>query len=336
MSASQHHPVLIIGGSGFVGSKAAQTLRRLQPDLPIAIGGRDRDRAEAMAEKIGKAEAVVVDLERRDLGLDPARQFSAVALFLKEQTYNALKYARDHRLPYVGISTGAFELGPELAHHIHAPNRAPVLMASHWLVGAATFATLAHSRDFAAIDDIKIVGVLDEQDMGGPAAAADFERFMTFASKPLILKDGHWRFVDGADAGRSVTDRDGVTVQALSYTPFDVLSLAARTDARSVRFDYVYGESSARRRGESFATEVIVEIDGTLKDGSKAHRRLDLFHPEGQAPISALGVALGVERLLGLTGGEPVAPGLYFPDSIIDPVYAVRRLKEFGTDVRQS
>ena len=31
-------PVLFIGGSGLVGSRAVRTLRQLQPDLPIAIG----------------------------------------------------------------------------------------------------------------------------------------------------------------------------------------------------------------------------------------------------------------------------------------------------------
>jgi saccharopine dehydrogenase-like NADP-dependent oxidoreductase len=56
--------VLIVGGSGVVGSTAARTLRRLHADLPITIGGRDLARARAVAEEIGDADAVVVDLAR--------------------------------------------------------------------------------------------------------------------------------------------------------------------------------------------------------------------------------------------------------------------------------
>ena len=49
---AKHHPVLIVGGSGIVGSQAAQTLRRLHPDLPIAIGGRNLERAKKTARVV--------------------------------------------------------------------------------------------------------------------------------------------------------------------------------------------------------------------------------------------------------------------------------------------
>ncbi len=54
------------------------------------------------------------------------------------------------------------------------------------------------------------------------------------------------------------------------------------------------------------------------------------MQPEGQAPLTALGIALAVERLLGLEGGDASAPGLYLPEVLIDPAYYVRRMKEFG------
>jgi hypothetical protein len=43
-----------------------------------------------------------------------------------------------------------------------------------------------------------------------------------------------------------------------------------------------------------------------------------------------------VERLLGLAGGDKVEPGLYFPESLIEPAYALRRHREFGMDVRRT
>lgn len=62
-------PVLIIGGSGVVGSATARTLRRLHPELPIALGGRDLAKAEGVAATIEGATAVAIDLNRPDLGL---------------------------------------------------------------------------------------------------------------------------------------------------------------------------------------------------------------------------------------------------------------------------
>ncbi len=60
-SLSITRPVLIIGGSGIVGAKAAQTLRQLHPELPIAIGGRDVTKAMSVAGALGNAVAVKID-----------------------------------------------------------------------------------------------------------------------------------------------------------------------------------------------------------------------------------------------------------------------------------
>jgi hypothetical protein len=257
-------------------------------------------------------------------------------MFAKDDTLNGLKYAQARKIPYIGISSGVFEVGPEMALHVHAPRSAPILMGSQWLVGAATLPTLEFAKEFQSLEAIDLAAVFDEQDMGGPAAAADFERLTRAAPSPLILKDGKWRWINGAEATRQVKDRDGAVREASTYTPLDVLSLATTTDARSIRFDLVYGESATRKRGEPFSTEIIIELKGRLKDGREGSARYELFHPGGQAPVTALSVAMVVERLLGLAGGAKVEPGLYFPESIIEPAYALRRHQEFGMDVRRA
>lgn len=336
MPTSITAPVLIIGGSGIVGSQAAQTLRKLHPELPIAIGGRDLAKAKAVADSVGNAEAVTIDLARADLDQPDTKTFSAVVLFVKDDTLNSLKYAQARGLPYLSVSSGVFEVGPEMAHYIHKPNSSAILMASTWLAGSATFPTLQAAKDFRTIDEITMTVVLDEQDMGGPAAFADFERLTQSAPNPLTLKDGKWRWVKGEEATRSFINIDGNEVEASAYSPLDVLSLGIATDAKSIRFDMAYGESASRRRGEPFSTEIVIEISGELKTGEQTTTRLDIVHPQGQAPLTALHVALAIERLLGLSGGEKVAPGLYFPDGLLDPDYVVARMKEFGTQFRQS
>lgn len=323
-------PVLIIGGSGVVGSKAARFLRRLHPDLAIAIGGRDRAKAQAVAAEIGHASAEVVDLERPDLGLPRNNRFGAVAVFVKDSTLNTLRYSLEHKLPYVSVSSGTFEIGPEVALFIHKPDRAPVLMASQWLAGAAVLPILHFASAYESIDKIHIGVVLDEQDMGGPAAAADYERLTTVSPAALIIEDGKVSWVAGEEGSGRLRSVDGVDVPAQAYSPFDVISLAAGLNARSIRFDLAYGESASRRRGAPYSTEIIIALTGRKRDGSFGTSHHEIVHPDGQAPLTALSVALGLERLLGLDGAKPAVPGLYLPESLIEPAYYVRRAQEFG------
>jgi len=327
MSGSQL-PVLIIGGSGVVGAQAAATLRKLHPDLPIIIGGRDLARAQKTAHGLGNASAVVIDLARRDLGLE-ATPLGAIALFVKDHTLNSMRYALDHKVPYVDLSSGTFEIGPGAALYIHHPDRAPILMASHWLAGAAVFPTLQLTAAYDTIASIRVGVVLDEEDMGGPAAAADYERLTTVAPAVLTIQGGETHYVTGDETKATVRSVDGAHLTAQAYSPFDVLSLHAATSAQAIRFDLVYGQSASRRRGAPFSTETIIDITGRRKDGTTSTSHLEIVHPQGQAPLTALGVALGIEALMGLRGEAPV-PGLYLPETLIDPDYFVAQMKASG------
>lgn len=325
------NPVLIIGGSGVVGSWTARTIRKLHPGLPLAIGGRDLAKAEAVARDIGGATGIKVDLDRPDLGLSGGEAFSAVAVFVKDDRLSSMRYAQHHRIPYISISSGTFEIGPEVAQYIHAPDRAPILLASHWLAGAAIFPILAFAKDLQRIDAIRIGVLLDEQDMGGPAALADYNRITGAAPAALTVNDGRMHWAGGDEGKARYVSVDGVELEAQAYSPFDIMALASRTDAQAIRLDLAYSESASRRRGEAFSTEIAIEIEGQGKDGKQRLDRHELVHPQGQAPLTALGVALGVERLLGLAGGDAPQPGLYLPEVLIDPDYFVGRMKEFGT-----
>lgn len=335
MSPHSTHPVLIIGGSGIVGALASKALRRLQPDLPIAIGGRDLAKAEAVAREVGLAQAARVDLGRADLGQPEETAYSAVALFVKDETLNGLKYAQARGLPHLSLSDGTFEIGPTVAHYIHRPASAPILMASHWLAGAATLPILHFAREFRRLETIKIDALLGEEDMGGPAAFADYQRITTATPSALTLTDGRFLWVNTTEAARPITSVDGVQLPAHPYSPLDIVSLAAATDARSIRLDFALGESASRRRGEPFSTEILIELTGELPSGERAHARYEIVHPAGQAPLTALCAAVALERLLGRAGGAPVPPGLYLPEVLIDPAYMVAKLEAFGAQIRR-
>jgi hypothetical protein len=184
-------------------------------------------------------------------------------------------------------------------------------------------------REFDRIDSIRIGAVLDEQDAGGPAGLADLERLFIASSAGLERRDGVFTWLAASDAQTEVRASDGAVLPGQSIPILDVPSLAHATGAPNVRFDYVLGESVGRRRGGRPSIEVRIDVEGA--DGANAPLRVNryLVHPDGQRTLTALGVALGVERLLGLRG-EPARPGIHTPESLIDPAYAVDRLTELG------
>lgn len=325
---------LIIGASGIVGSRTASVLRRLHPDLHIGIGGRDLNKAALLARSLGNASPVKVDLDRPDLGM-PSGTFSVMAVHVKDTQLNALRFAQEHGIPYIGISSGAFEIAPEIAHFAQRPDRMPLVMGSQWLAGTTTLPALHFARDFSSIESIRIDALLDEQDMGGPAAYADYERITSGSPSMLVLEDGHWRWIRADRDGRQFKSVDGVMMDSQPYSPLDVMSLAAATDARSVRLDLAVGESASRRRGEPFSTEIIITLTGKAHNGETLISRHEIVHPEGQAPLTALGVALMMERLAGLNGSRPGA-GLYEPNTLIDPAYMVERMQQFGAIFRRA
>jgi len=327
--SSIQHPVLIIGGSGVVGAQAAAMIRRLHPSLPVTIAGRDLAKAQAVAEKLG-VEALAADLSKPDLGLPESARFSAVIVFVKDDWSNALRFAQHHGIPHLSVSSGAFEIGIEAARFVHAPQAAPIILASQWLAGAALFPTLDYAKAFRSIDRIHVGVLLDQEDMGGQAALADYERITQAGSAALTLKDGRFAWIAGEEAIARYRSVDGVDLPATAYGPLDVLSLATGTNARNIRFDLAFDVSASRRRGEPFSTESVIAIEGVLQSGERTTRTYEVVHPQGQAPLTALGVALATERALGLVGGEALKPGLYFPDGIIEPAYYIARMKEFG------
>jgi hypothetical protein len=122
---------------------------------------------------------------------------------------------------------------------------------------------------------------------------------------------------------------DGAVLPAQSTAILDVPSLALATGALDVRFDFAVGESAGRRRGGPPSVETRIDIAGADPAGAPLRVTRYLVHAEGQRPLTSLGIALGVERLLGMRGGA-VAPGIHTPESLLDPSYAVARLTELG------
>ena len=322
-------PILLMGGSGAIGRQTVRSLRAAHPDLPLLIGGRDLAKAEKAAAGIGGAKGVALDPAADDLGLG-GRPVAAVAVFYMDHALAGLRFAHSRGLPHLGISTGVFEIAPEIATFMHRPGAAPMVLGYEWLVGATTVPTLELAKAFGRIDEIAIGALVDEQDTGGPTVAADFEHLNRMLPAALTRRGGAYVWREGDDAKTRFRAVDGTEVEATGFSQIDVVGLAAATGAPNVRFDLATGVSSTRRRGGPKSTEIIIELAGTDHDGRPLRTRHAVVHPGGAAPLTGIGVAMILERLLGLDGRPPTPAGLYFPYQMLDAADYLPRLERDG------
>lgn len=322
-------PILLAGGSGVIGRTTARFLRDAHPNLPLLFGGRTLAKAEEVAAEFGNAQGVVLDPDADDLGLGE-RAISAVAMFYSDDKLAGLRFAHARGVPHIGISSGVFEIAPEVAIYMHQPQAAPIVLGYEWLVGATTVPALEFAKVFGRVHNITIGALVDEQDGGGPAVADDFERLNKMMPAALTRRDGAYIWRAGDEAQVEFRAVDGTIQPATGFSSIDVVGLATATGAPNVEFNLASGVSSTRRRGEPFSTEILVELTGEDPAGQPLRTRHAIVHPAGAAPLTGLGVALLLERLLGLDGQPAVPAGLYFPYQLLDSTTYFARLRQMG------
>lgn len=327
-------PILLMGGSGAIGHHTARALRAAHPDVPLLIGGRDLAKAQRAAERMGGAQGVVIDADADDLGLGD-RPVSAVVVFYMDHALAGLRFAQKRGVPHLSISSGVFEIAPEIATYMHTPDASPIVLGYEWMAGATTVSTLSIARAFGRVQDIRINALVDEQDTGGPTVATDFEHLNKMLPAALTRRDGVfvWREEEDSKAGFHAVD--GTKIEATGFSSIDVVGLAAATGAPNVQFNLATAVSSTRRQGRPMSTEIIIELVGEDSQGEPLQTRHALIHPAGAAPLTGLSVAMTLERLIGLHGQPPTPPGLYFPYQLLDATAYLERLKQEGGELRK-
>ena len=146
-------------------------------------------------------------------------------------------------------------------------------------------------------------------------------------------RDGSYIWRSEEDAKAEFHAIDGTRTTATGFSSIDVAGLAAATGAPNVQFNIATGVSTSRRRGEPKSTEIIIELAGEGHDGQPLYNRYAVFHPGGAAPLTALGVSMILERLIGLDGNRPTPAGLYFPFQVLDHATYLSRLHAEGGSI---
>jgi hypothetical protein len=322
-------PILFAGGTGIVGREAVKAFRKRHPKISILIGGRDLVRAHNLANEVGYATPVQIDINLPRLGLAQDVRVGAVVMMAPDDGLNGLSYAQDIRVPYLSMGNWLVEVGAEMAHVIRRPDASPVVLASHWHGGPAVFLTQLATAGMDVVHSIAVAAIVDELDPTGPAAMADMVRGSEGRSGVWAFEGGHRVWLTGATASREIRSLDGRILKGSAFAPYDIVSLQAMTRAPSVRFDLAMADSSSRLRGAGVATELVVEIEGELRS-TPCQRRLTLEFGKGQAALTGLGVALALSTALGLEQKEASTPGLYFPEQLMDAQWYLAELMAEG------
>lgn len=323
--------VLIAGGYGVVGSRIAQHIRAAGHDLELILAGRNPADGEALARELG---ATVVRLDTVDptRWLSEAGHVDLVVAALLDPGDNLLTTALRAGAGHIGIVGMADSVASTLIAASALRGGRPALILGHWQAGVLVAATQVAARAFATVERLELAALYDYADPIGPMTADDSGSFFERAT---LRQDGVWVRLDPQAAARTVTRQGGPAFDAMPTGVLDVLSLAAATGARDVRFDLGAGESLGTLGGGPASHDLYIDIEGVRTDGARARRRWRLSDPAGQAHLTALGVLVGIERVLGLDGAPPPAGGLAFPETLLDPDRTLSRLKTFGVQFEQ-
>jgi hypothetical protein len=95
----------------------------------------------------------------------------------------------------------------------------------------------------------------------------------------------------------------------------------------------VQGDSLGTRGGGQASSDVYIDIEGILRSGEPGRGRTVIFDPNGLAHLTALGVLVATERVLGLNGRAPATGGLHLPETLVPPDAAIARFEQFGVRI---
>lgn len=321
--------ILIAGGYGLVGGLIARHIRAAGHGVELILAGRRPAEGEALARELGAATAFL-DAADPEPALAAVGPVDLVVAALQDPGDSLLSATLRAGAGHIGIVRIAETMASSAIAVCAAAPARPALMLGHWQAGVLTLAAQAAARAFARIDRIELAALYDYADPIGPMTAGDSAGFV---GRALIRRAGLWTSVDAPEAVRHVARRGQPDFDAMPMGVLDVPSLAAVTGARDVRFDLGTGESRGTQAGLAASHDLFIDITGELEGGEIVTRRTTVTDPRGQAHLTALGVLVGVERILGLDGGLPPPGGLAFPESFLDAWAALRRFEAFGVRI---
>jgi hypothetical protein len=349
--------VLIVGGYGVVGQQVAQVIRQAHPDLPLIIAGRNPASAETYNRQLANADVLKMDLSQPNPlnGIAP-RAIMAVA---NDPYDHLLLDAVKTRVPYLDITRWTERVRLAVSRFTSERLRAPLLFSSAWMAGAVALMAVAVSNRLHHVDSINISILYSLKDKAGPNSTEYMDRL---AVPFEVMLNGSRQQVYPYTDPLKVTFPNGYAAKAYRFDTPDQFTLPVTTGARTVStriaFDDVLATNllvfltrsgiwkliSGRqftplRRsllynpGAGASHEIVIEAAGLDENGCPKMARAAIVDPLGQTHLTAVGALIQLERLLGLDGAPPPAPGIIYPDTAPQITSALDVFHKFGVTI---
>lgn len=325
--------ILIAGGYGVVGSAIARLIRKVHKDIEIIIAGRNPEQGQMLVHELGHARTANLNLESHTLDLDMLEGIDLIIAALKDPADSLTLAAHARGIAHIGITKTADQIAPIVFAALRTPPQRPIALLGHWAAGIMTIIAQKLASQYSTIDAIELTALYDYQDPIGPMTAKDAEGFV---GRALLRQGRHWSWVDAPGHARLVQLADGITQEALPMGVLDVPSLAAVTDSPDIRFDLTTGNSIGTNTGGKASHDLYIDIAGTLKSGETANRRTIISDPNGQAHLTALGVLVAIENILGWNGRPPAEGGIHLPETLVPVDAAIARIQDFGVTISET
>lgn len=332
--------ILLAGGYGVVGAQVARLLRARHPEVEILIGGRQIKEATRLADEIGNASSLVIDVTAVK-PLADIETLDAVGVFIHETDDHVLHEAATRGIAYMDITRGWDALARALAVAAMHDPKAPMLFSSHWMAGGPAIISrgLADGLDVVQSVDMSILYYTGDK-MGPDSASAGEGMSVDFSAR----SGGRWQRVGPLSDDRLVTFPSGASRRVYRMNMGDMVTPALATGARDVgvRIGFDKGNAlgsmrrlirlglwnlllripgmsaiAATKPGKGAPHEIVIEVTGE-KGGKPVIRRATILDPQGQSHLTALGAVHALERVVGL-GTPALRPGAALPETGYGP-----------------
>jgi hypothetical protein len=344
--------VLIVGGYGAVGRQIAQILQDRHLDLDIILGGRSPSTASPLES--GHFQTAIVDTNAEDPLLYVDAPVTLIINSVNDLQDRLLLSAVRRKIPFIDITrwTELFQQSITKLENIEL--HAPVVLSSGWMAGTASLIAMLHSVSLLNVE-VNIHALYSLQDKAGPDSAAYMDRMtipfhitepsgrrlvypMTepikiqfpngYASKCYRLDTPDHITLLKADHVDSASFRITFDSKASTYTLVGLV--------KSGLWKVISGERfrSFRRKllynpGSGSSHHIHIHLKGSDPAGNLVERKISISDPLGQTHLTALGAAIQAEQLLQLPKEESFAPGIYYPEDLINKRMDATEITDF-------